>query len=41
LKWENEFREGVETLPDFKVVIEELNGIDLGNGIFRDSADLT
>lgn len=36
MKWEKEFRcEGVETLPDFKTVIEELNAVDPGSYVFR------
>jgi hypothetical protein len=36
LKWEKEFRsEGIETLTDFKAVIEELNAVDPGSYVFR------
>jgi hypothetical protein len=36
LKWEKEFRsEGIETLTDFKAVIEDLNAVDPGSYVFR------
>jgi hypothetical protein len=36
LKWENEFRcEGIETLPDFKAVVEAVNSVDPGSYSFR------
>ena len=36
LKWENEFKcEGIETLAEFKAVIEELNAVDPGSYVFR------
>jgi|ERR1017187_590546 hypothetical protein len=36
LKWEKEFRsEGIETLADFKAIIEELNAVDPGSYVFR------
>jgi hypothetical protein len=36
LKWEKEFRsEGIETLADFRAIIEELNAVDPGSYVFR------
>jgi hypothetical protein len=40
LKWEKEFRcEGIETLADFKAVIEEVNVVDPGSYTFRCPVD--
>jgi len=40
LKWEQEFRcEGVETLADFKVIIEEINSVDPGSYSLRCPVD--
>jgi hypothetical protein len=40
LKWEGEFRcEGIETLGDFKAVIEEVNSVDPGFYTFRCPVD--
>jgi hypothetical protein len=40
LKWEGEFKtEGIESLADFKAVIEEANGIDASFQAFRCPAD--
>jgi hypothetical protein len=36
VKWEKEFKcEGVETLADFKAVVEEVNSVDPGSYVFR------
>ena len=36
LKWENDFKcDGIDTLADFKVVVEELNSVDPGSYVFR------
>jgi hypothetical protein len=36
LKWEQEFKcEGIETLADFKAVVEEVNSVDPGSYSFR------
>ena len=35
VKWENEFRcKGVESLADFKVLVEEINSVDPGSYVF-------
>src|ERR1035441_4353260 len=40
LKWEQEFKcEAIETLADFKAVIEELNAVDPGSYSFRCPVD--
>lgn len=40
LKWEQEFKcEGIETLADFKAVIEEVNSVDPGSYSFRCPVD--
>jgi hypothetical protein len=40
VKWEKEFRcEGVETLADFKAVVEEVNSVDPGSYAFRCPVD--
>ncbi len=41
LKWEQEFKcEGVETLADFKAIIEEINSVDPGSYSLRCPVDL-
>src|ERR1035437_3554133 len=40
VKWEKEFKcEGVETLADFKAVVEEVNSVDPGSYVFRCPVD--
>jgi hypothetical protein len=40
LKWEPEFKcEGIETLADFKAVVEEINSVDPGSYSFRCPVD--
>src|ERR1035437_10352057 len=40
VKWEKEFRcEGIETLADFKAVVEEVNSVDPGSYVFRCPVD--
>jgi len=40
VKWEREFKcEGVETLADFKAVVEEVNSVDPGSYVFRCPVD--
>jgi hypothetical protein len=40
LKWEQEFKcEGIETLADFKAVVEEINSVDPGSYSFRCPVD--
>jgi hypothetical protein len=42
LKWEDEFRcEGIETLADFKAVVEQINSIDPGSYSFQCPVDPT
>jgi hypothetical protein len=41
LGWEEQFRcEGVEDLARFRAVVEEVNGIDVGHGMFQVPGDL-
>jgi hypothetical protein len=40
LEWEREFRcEGVESLADFKTVVENVNSVDPGSYLFRSPVD--
>jgi hypothetical protein len=40
VKWESEFKcEGIETLADFKAVVEEVNSVDPGSFVFRCPVD--
>ena len=40
VKWEKEFKcEGVETLADFKAMVEEVNSVDPGSYVFRCPVD--
>jgi hypothetical protein len=41
LKWEEQFRcDGVENFAEFKKLLDEVNGVDLGHGMFRNSGDV-